>query len=399
MVKRPLAMAGLTATVAVAFGSLFYAFSVLITAEAAGADFSTTVLSVGYGGMVLIGGALAFAVGRFVDRHGVRPVIALGATLGMAGMLGLAASTRPWQVIAVSWLLLGPAGGMTFYEPAFVAINQWYPPAEQGRALGLLTVVGGLAGPIFLPLTAALVAGFGWRTTAVVLALTTGLVGLGAAAFVLPTHSVSQHHSGTPGHISPSRILGDSRFAWYTISVLLTYAAFQTVLFHRIALWEQAGLVVGVVSFWAGISGWLSFPGRYLGPVLARGKNGVRWNAAVSTALAITVIPLIAPTGRGVMILHFIFFGLVFGAVLPMRAAVMGTWFNGPNYGRIMGIQWTMAAFAGAAGPLLAGVSRDAVGSYRPAMAVTFVCLVAAGGCILLAGRAARNTSAQVSSH
>ncbi len=93
------------------------------------------------------------------------------------------------------------------------------------------------------------------------------------------------------------------------------------------------------------------------------------------------------------MILHFIFFGLVFGAVLPMRAAVMGTWFNGPNYGRIMGFQWTMAAFAGAAGPLLAGVSRDALGTYRPAMAVTLTCLVAAGGSILLAGRAARHAA------
>ena len=393
MAKRPLAMAGLTATVAVAFGSLFYAFSVLITAEAAGSDFSTTVLSVGYGGMVLVGGALAFAVGRFVDRNGVRPVIALGATLGMAGMLGLAAATEPWQVIAVSWLLLGPAGGMTFYEPAFVAINQWYPPAEQGRALGLLTVVGGLAGPIFLPLTAALVDGFGWRTTAVVLALITGAVGLGAAAFVLPTGSVSHHHPEASGHISLRSMFDDSRFAWYTVSVLLTYAAFQTVLFHRIALWEQGGMIVGVVSFWAGVSGWLSFPGRYLGPVLARGENGVRWNAAVSIGLAVTVIPLVTPAGRMVMILHFIFFGLVFGAVLPMRAAVMGTWFNGPNYGRIMGFQWTMAAFAGAAGPLLAGVSRDALGTYRPAMAVTLTCLVAAGGSILLAGRAARHAA------
>ncbi len=85
MAKRPLAMAGLTATVAVAFGSLFYAFSVLITAEAAGSDFSTSVLSIAYGGTVLIGGALAFAVGRFVDRNGVRPVIATGATHGHGG--------------------------------------------------------------------------------------------------------------------------------------------------------------------------------------------------------------------------------------------------------------------------------------------------------------------------
>lgn len=399
MAKRSLAMAGLTATVAVAFGSLFYSFSVLITAEAAGSVFSTSVLSIGYGGMVLIGGALAFVVGRFVDRHGVRPVIATGAAMGMAGMLALAAANQPWQVIAASWLLLGPAGGMTFYEPAFVAINQWYPPAEQGRALGVLTVVGGLAGPIFLPLTAALVEGLGWRASAVVLALTTGTVGLGAAALVLPSGSTSLHHAGVPGRVSLRSLFKDSRFVWYTVSVLLTYAAFQTVFFHRIALWEQAGMAVGLVSFWAGVSGWLSFPGRYLGPVLARGQNGVRWNAAVSIALGITIIPLVTPIGRTLMVVHFIFFGLIFGAVLPMRASVMATWFNGPNYGRIMGTQWTMAALAGAAGPLLAGLSRDAVGTYEPAMAVTLACLLCAGGAVLLAGRAAHRAPESTTPH
>ena len=39
----------LSSTVAVSFGVLLYAISVLITQEAAGSIFSTTVLSAGYG--------------------------------------------------------------------------------------------------------------------------------------------------------------------------------------------------------------------------------------------------------------------------------------------------------------------------------------------------------------
>ncbi len=200
-------------------------------------------------------------------------------------------------MIAVSWLLLGPAVGMTFYEPAFVAINQWYPPAEQGRALGLLTVVGGLAGPIFLPLTAALVDGFGWRTPPWFSPSSPGRWGWGRPSSYSPRAASPNTTPSFPGHISLRSLFADSRFAWYTVSVLLTYAAFQTVLFHRIALWEQAGMVVGLVSFWAGVSGWLSFPGRYLGPILARGENGVRWNATVSIGLAVTIVPLVI-TGR-----------------------------------------------------------------------------------------------------
>jgi hypothetical protein len=126
------ALAALSATVSVAFGSLLYAFSVLVTDRAAGSDFSTGVLSAAYGGTVLVGGGLAFAVGRVVDARGVRLVMGAGSVVGAAGLVGLSASTSDWQVLAASWLLIGPAGAMTFYEPAFVAVDQWFEPFERG---------------------------------------------------------------------------------------------------------------------------------------------------------------------------------------------------------------------------------------------------------------------------
>ena len=55
------AIVALATTVMVAFGVMFYGFSVFLTVDAAGADFSTTVLSVGYGGAALVGGLLGIA--------------------------------------------------------------------------------------------------------------------------------------------------------------------------------------------------------------------------------------------------------------------------------------------------------------------------------------------------
>ena len=47
------AIVALASTVMVAFGAMFFGFSVFLTSDAAGADFSTTVLSLGYGGAAL----------------------------------------------------------------------------------------------------------------------------------------------------------------------------------------------------------------------------------------------------------------------------------------------------------------------------------------------------------
>lgn len=386
--RRPLALAGLSAIVATAFGTLFYAFSVLVAKGAAGADFSTSALSLAYGGTVLIGGGLAFVIGPTVDRTGVRRVMGAGSLLGAAGLAGLAISTENWHIVAASWLLIGPAGAMTFYEPAFVAVNQWFAPNERGRAIGMLTVVGGLAGPVFLPLSAGLVESFGWRSGAVALGVILASVGLISAGFAIPTTTpAGTDDPESPAPVRLSSLARDRRFVWYTVSVLLTYASFQTVLFHRIALWEQAGLALALVSFWAGFSGWLSFPGRYLGPILAGGRRGIWWNAATTALLALTVVPAVTTGGTVAMIVHFCGFGFVFGAVLPMRAAVMGRWFGGASFGRVMGRQWTLAALAGASGPFLAGVSRDAVGDYRPAMTAVVVALALATVCMGIAGR------------
>lgn len=384
--SRSAAFAGLSATVAVAFGVLFYAFSVLITDRAAGSDFSTAVLSIAYGGTVLVGGGLAFVVGRYVDTHGVRGMVGIGSALGALGLLGLGASTQAWQVVAAAWLLMGPAGAMTFYEPAFVALDQWYAPEERGRVIGLVTVVGGLAGPIFLPLTATLVEGVGWRFTTVVLAAIFAVVGIGSALFLLPSGGHPREADG----ISPAdwrTLLSDRRFVMFTAAVLLLFGSFQAIFFHRIALFEAGGLGIALVSFWAGLSGWLSFPGRYLGPVLATRPTGHLWSAAATVALAVTLFPMLLPE-RGPMILHFVVFGLVYGAVLPMRAAVMGNWYSGPGFGRIMGIQWTLAALAGAAGPSLMGLHRDLSGGYGPSVVGVMIALAASGALMVAAGTA-----------
>ena len=206
----------LSTTVAVSFGVLLYSVSVLITEEAAGAVFSTTVLSVGYGGALLVGGVSAPLIGRRVDRAGVRSIFAIGIVLGAGGVLCFSVASEPWHVLATFWLLIGPAGAMTFYEPAFVAVEQWFGSEHRARSLAVLTVIGGLAGPIFLPLSSALVEGLQWRSAARVLAGILAAGGLPAA--LLMARSVARRipsdRSRRP--VVFRALLGDRRFVIYT---------------------------------------------------------------------------------------------------------------------------------------------------------------------------------------
>jgi len=370
---------------------MFYAVSVMLTDKAAGAEFSTTTLSVAYGGFVLVGGGLAFVIGRRADRVGIRSLTIAGFMLGAAGLIAFGRSTSPWHIIAASWLLMGPAAGLTFYEPAFIAVDQWFDRRHRARALAVLTLIGGLAGPLFLPGTERLVAAIGWRDTTLVLAGVMLLAG-GVDAIALPRGIPGRTEQALPPEPRVS-LFRDPRFLFFTAAMALSFGAFQSVFFHRIAVFEEAGFTVATVTVWAAASSLLSFPGRYAGPYLAERYGGIRVYV-VATLLAGAAVTVMIGAGTWRMPFHFVAFGITFGAMLPIRAFVMAHWFSGPGYGQVMGAQWSIAAISGALMPALAGVIRDRAGDYAPAMIGVTVLFVLAALAASLSNREAPDATA-----
>ncbi len=379
------AIVALASTVMVAFGAMFYGFSVFLTADAAGSDFSTTVLSLGYGGAALFGGLLAFPIGRFADRHGVRWVFGIGSLVGFLGLVAFSFAKEPWHVLAAWWLLIGPAGAMTYYEPAFIAVDQWFGARHRARALAVLTVIGGVSGTIFIPLTERLVTWFGWRGAAVALGAILLVVGWVTAFIFVPAGSGEERH-GEPSRFSVRSLFSDRRFVLYTIGMMLSFGTMQSIMTHRVARFEEAGFAVASVAVWAAIASALSLPGRYASPYVAGRRRPTSVHAAGMVALTLALALAVVVGADWQMGAHFILFGLSFGVMLPLRAMVMSSWYSGSAYGRIMGVQWSFAAVIGAAGPAGVGVLRDTTGGYEIPVALLVVAMGVAAIATWMAG-------------
>ncbi len=377
----------LSISVMVAFGIMLYGFSVFLTDGAAGGEFSTGLLSVAYGGGLLAAGVLAYPVGRHADRRGVRGIFGWGALLGAGGLLLFSLATRPWHVLVAWWVLIGPAGAMTFYEPAFVAVDRWCTEEQRARALAVLTLIGGLAGIIFLPLIERMISLMDWRPTVRLLGLLFLVTGGGTALFFLknppPTGQVATHNE----RFLLRTVVRDRRFVLFTVGMVLSAVGFQAVLSHRVALFEEAGFAVAGVAAWAAAASALSLPGRSVAPFVARRFRPTGVQATVMGLMTIAVFLMVDGTHYWQIAGHFVIFGLAFGAVLPLRAMAMGTWYSGPGYGRAMGAQWAAASLIGAAGPALVGVLHDATGGYRIPMVFTAILLGGAAVLIAASGR------------
>ena len=385
------AVLSLSLTVMVAFGVILYGFSIFVTDAAAGSDFSKTVLSVGYGGSVVAGGLLAIPIGRHADRAGVRGITALGGVLGGCGMAVFALASQPWHVLVAWWLFLGPAGAMMFYEVSFIAVDQWFAAEQRGRALGTVTVIGGLAGIIFIPATEWLVSRFGWRTASWVLGTLVLSTALATAAFAL--RAVARPPPLPTGPTRDRglsrRLLRDRRFLLHTAAMVLIFFAVQSIFAHRVAVFEEVGFDITAVAWWAAAASALSLPGRWIAPVLAGRFGSVEVQIVATIVLVLGAAAMVDGSSLWQLVAHFVLFGVAFGAFLPLRALTMAEWFSGDRYGATMGSQWTVVTLIGAAGPAVVGAMRDAVGDYSVPSIVIVMSLAAGAGLLLAVNRSA----------
>lgn len=372
-------------TVTLSFGMILYGFSVYVTDEAAGAVFSKSVLSLAFAGSVSISGLMALPIGHYADKHGVRLIVGGGTVMGSAGLALFAAAQEPWQVLAIWWILLGPATAMVYYEPAYIAINQRLPNSERAKALGLLTVIGGFAGIIFIPLTGWMVSRLEWRPALLVFAAVLLVVGGSTALFALPKshYDPSPVDEDTGQKVSISAIIKERRFILYTVGMTIAFLATQGIIIHRVARFEESGFTLETVTLWAALASAISLPGRWLAPMLAARFGPIRVQAAITLIVAIGVLFMLNGGSYWQMTAHFAMFGLAFGGLFPVRAMVMAEWYSGPSYGRIMGAQWTITVLIGASGAAIVGIMRDATGSYDAAVMLIAGLLVVSVGTIL----------------
>jgi MFS family permease len=147
----------------VCWGVLYYGFSVLLVPMEQELGLSRTSVAGAFSLGLLAMALAAPLVGKAFDRgHG--PVTTQASALLAAAGLVLASRAHGAASLYAAWLVLGVAMAALLYEAAFaLVIRAIADPFERLRALAAITVVGGLASTVFLPLLAAVTERCGWR--------------------------------------------------------------------------------------------------------------------------------------------------------------------------------------------------------------------------------------------
>src|SRR5262249_37796615 len=145
----------------VSWGSIYYSFSLFVGDMEAELGWGRPALNGALSLGLMASGLAAYPVGAWIDRHGGRAVMTAGSLLGAALLLA-------WSQIHslvgfyLLWLGLGLALSATLYDPVFAVVTRRFPHSYRTR-ITALTLIGGFASTVFIPLTKLFIDTLGWR--------------------------------------------------------------------------------------------------------------------------------------------------------------------------------------------------------------------------------------------
>jgi MFS family permease len=398
-------VSGLGVTELVSWGVLVYAFSVLIVPMRAELDWTVAELSGAYATGVVISGLLAIPVGRMLQAHGARGLMTFG-TVATVATLVLWSQVQSQAVFYCVFAIGGLAMATTLYEPVFAVTAAWFD-RHRPRAVLVLTVFGGLASVVFIPLTAALVDALGWRAALIVLAVIAAVVGLPVHGLLVRRRpaDLGLHPDGAarppapaPHHITGSTraVLGVSSFWWLTLCLVMSTAARFGVSVVLVAYLTDRGYPLSTAALAAGGVGLFQVGGRLLVTALNSRLPEHLTTAAVFLGQGIGItLPLYArgtgPAATAAIVVFVVLFGLGFGQEALLRGTLVASYYGPANYPSINGILGAFVVGARAVGPLLAGLAVTAVGGYQLVLATASLLCCGSAITLVLAHRKRRD--------
>ncbi|HEY3557974.1 MAG TPA: MFS transporter [Kribbella sp.] len=372
-----LLVGALAITTTVGYGVLTYAFSALLGPMSAELSISTTTAVGASTTAVLVSGLVSIPVGRWLDTHGGRALMTGGSVLAAIAVLGWSQVQNTFQLYAV-FVAIGIASAMVLYPPAFAVVVAVTAPAARTNSILTITLVGGLASSIFIPLTGYLAHAHGWRTALVILAAA-------VAAITVPLHLIAVRRRpprptvGVRHGTSPARVLNDPGFWLLAGAFVVHSAALAVISVHLVLYLVSLGHPPARAASLAGLLGLLSVTGRLVTSVSARWLPMATITAAILfvQGIAIGLLPVVGRHVAGA-IGCLVLFGLGFGVSSIATPAILLDRYGATGFGTIAGMLGTPTTIAKAAGPLAGAGLADAVG-YRPLiLTVAAACVVAA---------------------
>ena len=383
-------------------GAAVATLSVFVTPMTVEFDWSRTMMS----GAVSLGGVLGALVspvlGPLVDKHGGKPVLLVSTVIVtvcsfcLAGIEGI-----------IGFYVFFSLARMAFAGPFDVAVStsltNWFE-RYRARAMSYASTAAAIALAIMPLIAQAAINAGGWRNGWITLACCVFIVGFVPIALFMRARpedmGLRPDGDQAPVHGEVGVSGGANQRSDFTRAqairtpvfwLLMAYTAVVFCMQAGISLHQAPFLVEQGIEPTVAATIIASFSLSAAFGALLFGRLGDRYpiqpmlvGAALLMSVAALNMTQVSSVSSGFV--AAMLFGTGIGGLMTLTPLAFATYFGRTHYGAIRGLALPAQVTGQAAGPLVAGVVRDATGSYHAALA-TFAVLGLVAAALALAGR------------
>jgi hypothetical protein len=251
----------------------------------------------------------------------------------------------------------------TLYEPAFAVVSRRYDdPVARLRALAVITLCGGLASTVFLPLTGVLVSVSGWRVAVVVLAVLVALStwGTDREVFRCEPHDTPPVAGGRAPVADGPAVVAAPLVGLLAVFGFTAFAA-AAIIANLVPAMAERGISAPAAAVLGGAFGVMQLPGRAL---MLHGRLGTAPWGLLAASLGLQALGLglwaIAPSAAAVVAGLALFAGGA-GLATLVRPYLIQALFGTTRIGYLNGRLAQVQQLARAAGPVTAALAATAV--------------------------------------
>jgi MFS family permease len=376
------------------YGSWFYGVSAIFKPLLNEYGWTRTQLSFAFSMRSIQGGLEGPIGGMLIDKYGPRKITIISTIIASIGLTLVLFIKNIWQFIFVWGFVVSLGFNLGLYDTVNAAVAKWFVK-KRSRAISLVTIGGGLGGPIVVPIMTWIIINNGWRMALLSVSASVLLICLPLAWFWMKDHPPEYYgllpdgdtiissndtndenknketESEVKEYNFTSRDAMRTKSFWILLSAIaLNGGIMPMVTMHQIPYLEDIGIDAMSAAGVLGLMATMSLPGRlifaWIGDKWGERKAIVLGYGMKTLALIIWINVSTLPQ----ILLFVVLFGIGYGGCIPTETSLRASYFGRKAFATITGWITLFRALTNIIYPIFAGWSYDMTGSYSTAFAL-----------------------------
>lgn len=366
------------------YGSWYYGMGALFKPLIAEYGWTRTQLSLAFSMRSIEGGLEGPFGGMAIDKWGERKITIVSTIIACMGLIAVLFVRTIWQFVIVWGFIVSLGFNLGLYDTVNSAVAKWFHK-ERSRAIGIVTIGGGLGAPVIVPMMTWIIENYNWRIALLFVVASTALICIPLAYFwmkdkppeyygMLPDgdHLRSKNEENSETVIqaaygydfTPKEALKTRSFWLMIIAFALNGGTLAMITMHQMPFHTDLGIDALAAAGILGLMATISLAGRFITATMGN-RLSEKQQILIGYALrTIGLVIFIYARTIPMIMLFALFYGVGYGITIPTQTSIRASYFGRKAYATITGYSTFFIAITNVAYPVFAGWIYDTTGSY-----------------------------------